>query len=103
MEELELDIEGIKNILKVEVTRSVRHSEHIKLDVNNDIEKYKSLVKVAEEKEDFKNTDLVKKVDARIEQHMKKLGYKSSKKSLQFKQLRSQFIELWTLRNQLKE
>ena len=54
MEELELDIEGIKNILKVEVTRSVRHSEHIKLDVNNDIEKYKSLVKVAEEKEDFK-------------------------------------------------
>ena len=29
MEELELDIEGIKNILKVEVTRSVRHSEHI--------------------------------------------------------------------------
>ena len=57
MEELELDVEGIKNILKVEVTRSVRHSEHIKLDVNNDIEKYKSLVKVAEEKEDFKNND----------------------------------------------
>ena len=46
---------------------------------------------------------MVKKVDARIEQHMKKLGYKSSKKSLQFKQIRSQFIELWSLRNQLKE
>ena len=34
---------------------------------------------------------------------MKNLGYKSTKKSLQFKQLRSQFIELWYLRYELKQ
>ena len=34
---------------------------------------------------------------------MKNLGYKSSKKSLQFKQLRNQFIELWYLRHELKQ
>ncbi len=34
---------------------------------------------------------------------MKNLVYKSSKKSLQFKQLRNQFIELWYLRHELKQ
>ena len=50
-----------------------------------------------------KAQSLIDKVDSRIEQHMKNLGYKSSKKSLQFKQLRNQFIELWYLRHELKQ
>ncbi len=31
MQLVELDIEGIKKILKVEIERSVKHSQHIKL------------------------------------------------------------------------
>ncbi len=52
---------------------------------------------------DKEDQSLIDKVDSRIEQHMKNLGYKSSKKSLQFKQLRNQFIELWYLRHELKQ
>ena len=52
---------------------------------------------------DKEDQSLIDKVDSRKEQHMKNLGYKSSKKSLQFKQLRNQFIELWYLRHELKQ
>ena len=46
---------------------------------------------------------LIENVDSRIEQHLKNLGYKTSKKSYEYKQLRANFIQLWTLRNELKE
>ena len=106
MGELDLDIDGIKEILKVEIGRSVKHSQYIKFDSQySDIKKYESLLKNAIEKKNFDKEDqsLIEKVDARIEQHMKNLGYKSTKKSLQFKQLRAQFIELWYLRHELKQ
>ena len=32
MQKVDLDIEGIKKILKVEIGRSVKYSQHIKLD-----------------------------------------------------------------------
>ena len=110
MGKLDLDIDGIKEILKVEIGRSVKFSQHIKIDTGKtDIKKYESLLKNAIEKKDFQermdseDQSLIDKVDSRIEQHMKNLGYKSTKKSLQFKQLRSQFIELWYLRHELKQ
>jgi len=46
---------------------------------------------------------LIGKVDSRIEQLLKNLGYRTSKKSYEYKQLRANFIQLWTLRNELKE
>ena len=92
MGELDLDIDGIKEILKVEIGRSVKFSQHIKIDTGKtDIKKYESLLKNAIEKKDFQermdseDQSLIDKVDSRIEQHMKILGYKSKKKSLQFK------------------
>ena len=110
MGKLDLDIDGIKEILKVEIGRSVKFSQHIKIDTGKtDIKKYESLLRNAIEKKDFQermdseDQSLIDKVDSRIEQHMKNLGYKSTKKSLQFKQLRSQFIELWYLRHELKQ
>ena len=60
-------------------------------------------MKNAKEKENFKDDYLQEKVDSRIEDHLRKLGYETSKKSFEFKQLRSNFIELWVLRNELKE
>ena len=110
MGETDLDIEGIKKILKVEIERSVKSSLHLKVDTGTaDIKRYENLLKNAIEKKDFQekidqdDQSLIDKVDSRIEQHMKNLGYKSSKKSLQFKQLRNQFIELWYLRHELKQ
>ncbi len=107
---MDLDIEGIKKILRVEIERSVKHSQHFKFDVGTtDVKRYESLLKNAIQKEDFKKSldsedeRLVTKVDNRIAQHIKNLGYKSTKKSLQFKQLRAQFIELWLLRHELKK
>ena len=102
MGETDLDIEGIKKILKVEIERSIKSSLHLKVDTGTtDIKRYENLLKNAIEKKDFQ--EKIDKVDSRIEQHMKNLGYKSSKKSLQFKQLRNQFIELWYLRHELKQ
>ena len=106
MQSVELDIEGIKKILKVEIERSVKHSQYIKLESElSDIKRYETLLNNAIDKKNYDKEDqsLIDKVDSRIEQHMKNLGYKSSKKSLQFKQLRNQFIELWYLRHELKQ
>ena len=105
MQSVELDIEGTKKILKVEIERSVKHSQHIKLESDlSDIKRYETLLNNAIDKKNYDKEDqsLIDKVDSRIEQHMKNLGYKSSKKSLQFKQLRNQFNELWYLRHELK-
>ena len=45
MGELDLDIDGIKKILKVEIERSVKHSQYIKFDSQySDIKKYESLL-----------------------------------------------------------
>ena len=82
MGNLNLDIEGIKEILKVEIQRSLKHSQHIQIESQfSDIKKYESLLKNAVEKKNFNKEDqlLIDKVDERIEQHMKKLGYKVHK------------------------
>ena len=60
-------------------------------------------MKIAKDKETQTDDNLIGKVDSRIEQHLKNLGYRTSKKSYEYKQLRANFIQLWTLRNELKE
>ena len=58
MQLVELDIEGIKKILKVEIERSVKHSQHIKLESDlSDIKRYESLLKNAIEKKIFDKGD----------------------------------------------
>ena len=101
--EMKLDIAGIKEILKVEITRSIKHAQLTKWDAITDVKKYESLLNNAKEKEGFKDDYLVEKVDSRIEEHLKNLGYESSKNKYEFRQLRANFIELWILRNELKE
>ena len=46
MQQVDLYIKGIKKILKFEIGRSVKHSQHIKLDTGtSDIKKYERLLK----------------------------------------------------------
>ena len=103
MQEIDLDHEGVKKILMVEITRNIKHSQLTKWDATSDVKKYESLLKIAKDKESQSDDYLIENVDSRIEQHLKNLGYKTSKKSYEYKQLRANFIQLWTLRNELKE
>ena len=48
---MKLDIAGIKEILKVEITRSIKHSQLTKWDAITDVKKYERLLKNAKEKE----------------------------------------------------
>ena len=51
MQSVELDIEGIKKILKVEIERSVKHSQYIKLESElSDIKRYETLLNNAIDK-----------------------------------------------------
>ena len=103
MQEIDLDHEGVKKILMVEITRNIKHSQLTKWDATSDVKKYESLLKIAKDEESQSDDYLIEKVDSRIEQHLKNLGYRTSKKSYEYKQLRANFIQLWTLRNELKE
>ena len=103
MQEIDLDHEGVKKILRVEITRNIKHSQLTKWDATSDVKKYESLLKIAKDKESETDDHLIEQVDSRIEQHLKKLGYRTTKKSYEYKQLRANFIQLWTLRNELKE
>ncbi len=103
MQEIDLDHEGVKKILMVEITRNIKHSQLTKWDATSDVKKYGSLLKIAKDEESQSDDYLIEKVDSRIEQHLKNLGYRTSKKSYEYKQLRANFIQLWTLRNELKE
>ena len=103
MQEIDLHHEGVKKILMVEITRNIKHSQLTKWDATSDVKKYGSLLKIAKDEESQSDDYLIEKVDSRIEQHLKNLGYRTSKKSYEYKQLRANFIQLWTLRNELKE
>ena len=54
MQLVDLDIEGIKKILKVEIGRSVKYSQHTKLESNlSDIKRYESLLKNCDRQEEL--------------------------------------------------
>ena len=54
MQLVELDIEGIKKTLKVEIGRSVKHSQHIKLESDlSDIKRYETLMNNAIDKKNY--------------------------------------------------
>ena len=103
MQEVDLDHEGVKKVLLVEITRNIKNAQLTKWESTTDVKKYETLLKIAKDKETQTDDNLIGKVDSRIEQHLKILGYRTSKKSYEYKQLRANFIQLWTLRNELKE
>ena len=101
-----LDIEEIKEILRVEVRKQLLHAHHIFEGTNrwddSGIEKSLNSIQLKETK--FK-TDLKSdlksyqnEVDAKLEGILKSLDIKVFKNSVNFKKLRNKFIDLYSLR-----
>ena len=101
-----LDIEQIKEILRVEVRKQLLHAHHIFEGTNrwddSGIEKSLNSIQLKETK--FKTTlksDLKSyqnEVDAKLEDILKSLDVKVEKNSVNFKKLRNKFIDLYSLR-----
>ena len=101
-----LDIEQIKEILRVEVRKQLLHAHHIFEGTNrwddSGIEKSLNSIQLKETK--FKTTlksDLKSyqnEVDAKLEDILKSLDIKVEKNSVNFKKLRNKFIDLYSLR-----
>jgi len=101
-----LDIEQLKEILRVEVRKQLLHAHHIFEGTNrwddSGIEKSLNSIQLKETK--FKTTlksDLKSyqnEVDAKLEDILKSLDIKVEKNSVNFKKLRNKFIDLYSLR-----
>ena len=106
----EITLNQIKNILKDKVERTFLHSQHIVADTNTFIEKevQKKLKEISAEEEKLKtqieeNYDRVlEHIEDEIKGILKKKELTLDTKSLEFKQLRKQFLELRLIRNTWK-
>ena len=47
MQEVDLDYEGVKKILLVEITRNIKNAQLTKWESTTDVKKYESLLKIA--------------------------------------------------------
>ena len=101
-----LDIEEIKEILRVEVRKQLLHAHHIFEGTNrwDDSGIEKSLNSIRLKETQFK-TDLKSdlksyqnEIDAKLEEILKSLDIKVEKNSVNFKKLRNKFIDLYSLR-----
>ena len=101
-----LDIEEIKEILRVEVRKQLLHAHHIFEGTNrwDDSGVEKSLNSIRLKETQFK-TDLKSdlksyqnEIDAKLEGILKSLDIKVEKNSVNFKKLRNKFIDLYSLR-----
>ncbi len=51
MQEIDLDHEGVKKVLLVEITRNIKNAQLTKWESTTDVKKYESLLKIAKDKE----------------------------------------------------
>ena len=101
-----LTLEDIKEILKVEVRKSILHSHHVHLGTNpfNPEEREESLESVSLREVKFKHEiyeDLLgyeKSLDIKMEGILKSLGIEYNTNSVNYKQLRRSFVKLYLLR-----
>ena len=56
MQEVDLDHEGVKKILLVEITRNIKNAQLTKWESTTDVKKYESLLKIAKDKETQTNS-----------------------------------------------
>jgi len=107
----EITIEQIKEILKDKVERTLIHSQHIVTDTNTFIESEveKKLDEIDQEEVELqsqieKNYEKVlEHIDLEIQGVLKRKDLSIDNKSLEFKQLRKQFLELRLIRNSWKK
>ena len=101
-----LTLEDIKEILKVEVRKSILHSHHVHLGTNpfNPEEREESLESVSLREVKFKHEiyeDLLgyeKSLDIKMEGILQSLGIEYNTNSVNYKQLRRSFVKLYLLR-----
>ena len=51
MQEVDLDHEGVKKILLVEITRNIKNAQLTKWESKTNVKKYETLLKIAKDKE----------------------------------------------------
>ena len=101
-----LTIEQIKEVLRIEVNKQIDHSKHVFYDTNkyNEFKKKESLENVSSREEKLKSMlseDLKtykKKIDSRLESILQSMDIEVNAKSVNYKQLRMSFIDLYLMR-----
>ena len=101
-----LTIEQIKEVLKIEVNKQIDHSKHVFYDTNkyNEFKKKESLEKISSREEKLKSMlseDLKtykKKIDSRLESILQSMDIEINTKSVNYKQLRMSFLDLYLMR-----
>ena len=101
-----LSLDDIKEILKVEVRKSILHSHHVHLGTNpfNPEEREESLESVSLREVKFKHEiyenllGYEKSLDIKMEGILQSLGIEYNTNSVNYKQLKRHFIELYLLR-----
>ena len=107
----ELTVPEIKEILRVEVRKSILHVHHVEEGTNLFVESkiHQSVTKISEQEEKFNErlrNDLKgvqKEVDVDLEKILNSQGYEVKKDSVPFKRLRRWVIDLRKMRYQWKK
>ena len=106
-----ITIKEIQNILKDKVERTLVHSQHIVTDTNTFVEtQVKSKIREINEEDRVLRTQVeqnydgvLEHIEGEIEGILKRKDLTIDRKSLEFKQLRKQFLELRLVRNNWKK
>ena len=106
-----ITIKEIQNILKDKVERTLVHSQHIVTDTNTFVEtQVKSKIREINEEDRVLRTQVeqnydgvLEHIEGEIEGVLKRKDLTIDRKSLEFKQLRKQFLELRLVRNNWKK
>ena len=106
-----IPIKEIQNILKDKVERTLVHSQHIVTDTNTFVEtQVKSKIREINEEDRVLRTQVeqnydgvLEHIEGEIEGILKRKDLTIDRKSLEFKQLRKQFLELRLVRNNWKK
>ena len=109
--ESKITLRDIQNILREKVERTILHSRHIVTDTNTFVESevQKRIKEIDEEEESLKSRiendyeQVLEHIEKEIDGVLKRKDLSIDRKSLEFKELRKQFLELRLVRNKWKK
>ena len=106
-----ITVEEIQEILRDKIERTLLHSQHIETDTNTFIEKeVQKKIKEIDEEEVLLNSQIeqnyekvLEHIEKEVQGVLKRREFSIDEKSLEFKQLRKQFLELRLIRSSWKK
>ena len=106
-----ISVEQIQEVLREKVERTLLHSQHIETDTNTFIEKeVQKKIKEIDEEEVLLNSQIeqnyekvLEHIEKEVQGVLKRREFSIDEKSLEFKQLRKQFLELRLIRSSWKK